>query len=234
MSQRNPMNDRYTTDGPKGQTRKSAASAKPKTKAASSVRVQPAEKTKEQKKAERKAREKEERQKQREMDARFYNPPTPQYKKLRRIWWGFLIAAIICTAISFIGREMMPSGVAFAILILAYVFIIGAFYIDFSRIKKVRRAYQAEMEALANTKEGRAAAKAQAKAEQEEAERKFAEAQAAKAEKEAAKKNKRGFFGSGFRLANKEKADAEKKAASEQADADDGEESGSANTKDAS
>ena len=215
MSQRDPMNDRYTTDGPKGQTRKSAASAKPKTKAASSVHVQAAEKTKEQKKAERKAREKEERQKQRELDARYYNPPTPEYKRMRRIWWVCLIAAIVCTAVSFLGRDMIPTSVSFAILILAYVFIIAAFYIDFSKIKKIRRAYQAEMEALANTKEGRAAAKAQAKAEQEEAERKFTEAQAEKAEKEAAKKNKRGFFGSGFRLANKEKADAEKKAAEE-------------------
>ena len=39
MSQRNPMNDRYQTDEHRGQTRKSAASAKPKTKAASSVRM---------------------------------------------------------------------------------------------------------------------------------------------------------------------------------------------------
>lgn len=234
MSQRNPMNDRYTTDGPKGQTRKSAASAKPKTKAASSVRVVAAEKTKEQKKAERKAREKEERQKQRELDARYYNPPTPEYKRWRRIWWICLIAAIVCTAVSFLGRDMFPTGLSFGILILAYVFIIGAFYVDFSRIKKVRRAYQMEMEAKANTKEGRAAAKAQAKAEQEEAERKFAEAQAQKAEKEAAKKNKRGFFGSGFRLANKEKADAEKQAAEDQAKAAAGEESATATAKDAS
>lgn len=40
MSQRNPMNERYTTDKPQGKTRKSAASAKPVNKAASSVRMQ--------------------------------------------------------------------------------------------------------------------------------------------------------------------------------------------------
>lgn len=39
MSQRNPMNERYTTDKPQGKTRKSAASAKPANKAASSVRM---------------------------------------------------------------------------------------------------------------------------------------------------------------------------------------------------
>ena len=51
MSQRNPMNDRYTTDEHQGKTRKSAAAMKPKTKAAASVRVQPTVKTKQQKKA---------------------------------------------------------------------------------------------------------------------------------------------------------------------------------------
>ena len=41
MSQRNPLNDRYqNADDRKGTTRKSAASAKPATKAASSVRIE--------------------------------------------------------------------------------------------------------------------------------------------------------------------------------------------------
>ena len=41
MSQRNPLNERYqNADERKGTTRKSAASAKPATKAASSVRTQ--------------------------------------------------------------------------------------------------------------------------------------------------------------------------------------------------
>ena len=39
MSQRNPMNERYTSDQKRGTTRKSAASAKPVSKAASSVRT---------------------------------------------------------------------------------------------------------------------------------------------------------------------------------------------------
>ena len=39
MSQRNPMNERYTTDKPHGSTRKSAASAKPVSKAGASVRT---------------------------------------------------------------------------------------------------------------------------------------------------------------------------------------------------
>lgn len=44
MSQRNPMNDRYQNDIP-GQTKKSAASLKPKSKAASSVYVRSSAKT---------------------------------------------------------------------------------------------------------------------------------------------------------------------------------------------
>ena len=39
MSQRNPMNERYTNDKRANVSRKSAASAKPKTKAAASVTI---------------------------------------------------------------------------------------------------------------------------------------------------------------------------------------------------
>ena len=42
MSQRNPMNERYTAEDRTGKTRKSAASAKPKAKAAASVRIESA------------------------------------------------------------------------------------------------------------------------------------------------------------------------------------------------
>ena len=40
MTQRNPMNERYTGDHKGGTTRKSAASAKPVTQAAASVRTE--------------------------------------------------------------------------------------------------------------------------------------------------------------------------------------------------
>ena len=54
MSQRNPMNERYQSEEHTGVSRKSAASAKPKAKAAASVIVQSSEKSPQQKKAERK------------------------------------------------------------------------------------------------------------------------------------------------------------------------------------
>ena len=67
MSTRNPMNDRYQTDGPKGQTKKSASSLKPKSKAASSVYVKSTQKTPQEKKAAQKAA----RQKQAELDRKY-------------------------------------------------------------------------------------------------------------------------------------------------------------------
>ena len=149
MSQRNPMNERYTVEGKmEGKTRKSAASAKPKTKAAASVRVESAKKTPQQKKAEDKARRKEEAARQRELDAKYYKPDTERYKKLRRAWWLCLIGAAVCTIVSFAFHAYMPVWLAFGILIAAYALIIMAFYIDMSKIKKERAAYQARMVAL--------------------------------------------------------------------------------------
>ena len=112
MSQRNPMNDRYQTDEHRGQTRKSAATMKPKTKAASSVRIQPTVKTKQQKKADKKAA----RAKQTEIDRQYYNPPTPEYKRLRKIWWGLLIGAIVMTAMSWFGRAFLPEVGTYVVL----------------------------------------------------------------------------------------------------------------------
>ena len=199
MSQRNPMNDRYQTDEHRGQTRKSAASAKPKTKAASSVRMQPTVKTKQQKKAEKRVQ----RAKQAEIDRQYYNPPTAEYKRLRKVWWGLLIGAIVLTALSWVGRSFLPEAGTYVSLGLAYACIIGALYVDFSKIRKVRRAYQDEMMSK-KTKEMRAAEKQQKAAERaakKEAAAKAeegAEGAGASAESDAPKK--RGLFGSGFRL----------------------------------
>ena len=205
MSQRNPMNDRYQTDDHQGQTRKSAASMKPKSKAAATVRVQPKEKTKQQKKAEKKVA----RQKQGELDRKYYNPPTPQYKRLRKIWWARLIGAIAATALSWLGRSWFPDPVSYVMLGLAYVCIIGALYVDFSKIRKVRRAYQEEMESR-KSKEQRAIEK------QQKAAQKSKKIEAAEAPAEEEKPKKRGLFGSGFRLSKAEEAKAEKQEAKEQ------------------
>ena len=143
MSTRNPMNDRYQTDGPKGQTKRSASSLKPKSKAASSVYVKSTQKTPQEKKAAQKAA----RQKQAELDRKYYNPPTAQYKKYKRIWWGMLGGAIVCTLVAMGAGSWWPDNpnMTWCFLIPAYALIIGALWFDFAKVRKVRREYQMEM-----------------------------------------------------------------------------------------
>lgn len=139
------MNDRYQGEGPRGTTRKSAASAKPKAKAAASVTYSSPKKTPKERKAELKQARKEESAKQRELDKKYYTPDTERYKKLRRLWWALLALAVISTVCSWLLRGIEPSWISFGCLIGAYVFIIAAFYIDFSKIRKERKAYQTRM-----------------------------------------------------------------------------------------
>ena len=160
------MNDRYQDEGPKGTTRKSAASAKPKSKAAASVHIQSSTKTPQERKAEQKARRKAERAKQNELDRKYYNPPTAEYKRLRRLWWVVLIAAVLMVALSWFARSWEPAWISYVTLGSSYVLIILAFYLDFSKIRKCRRKYQMEMESQ-NTKESRRAEKAKRAAERE-------------------------------------------------------------------
>lgn len=148
MSQRNPMNERYTTDKHAGTTRKSAASAKPKNKAAATVTYGTTKKKPKDRKAEKKAKRKEEAALQRELDRKYYKPDTERYKKLRKIWWGTLIGAVACTALSWALKGIEPSWIAMVFLAAAYLLIILAFYIDFSKIRKERREYQSRMLAL--------------------------------------------------------------------------------------
>jgi len=164
MSQRNPMNDRYQSDEKKGQTRKSAATAKPKAKAASSVRVVSKAKTPQQKKAAAKTR----RQQQSQLDRQYYNPPIPEYKRWQKVYWILLIGAIVTTGISFAFNYVMPENQTLTMVVLGvgYVGIIGAFAVNFLKLNRIRKKYQAQMqekiqkEARAEAKKERAAAAA--------------------------------------------------------------------------
>ena len=120
-------------------------------------------------------------------------------------------------------------------LILAYVFIIAAFVLDFWKIKKERVAYQERMLAL---EEKNAKAEKQARRVQQAkqvkakgsgknqnrhaAQKKGGEpdegaegAGAGESDEVPVRPARRGLFGSGFRLSNREKMQAEKKAAKE-------------------
>lgn len=162
MTQRNPMNERYTEEHG-GSTRKSAASAKPKAKAAASVTVKTTAKTPREKKAEAKAARKRANEEQRALDRKYYTPDTKRYKVLRRAWWICLVGAVLCTILSWFSREIEPMWISMVGLFGAYGLIIAAFYIDFSKIKKERQAYQARMIALEEKqkKAERAAARAE-------------------------------------------------------------------------
>ncbi len=193
MTQRNPLNERYNTSSDEkrmGKTRKSSASAKPKAQRAATVR-EPAPKTAKQKKAEAKERERKAAEKSSAFQARFEE--TDGYKRLRRIWWAALGGAIACTVISFISqRDESLHALSLVLMIVAYVLIIFAFYIDLGKIRKERKIFNA---ALMNDK-SKEARKEQKKirAEMREQEKEAAEKREA-AEAEKPEKKKKGLFG---------------------------------------
>ena len=210
MSQRNPMNERYQDENRGGKTRKSSASAKPKTARAATVRP-PAPKSKKEKKAEAREREREAMKKAEALQSRFED--TDGYKRLRRFWWVALIGAIACTGASFLIQANFGDSlqaVSMAFMIVAYVLIIVAFYIDLGKIKKERRLYNASI-LKGKSKEARKEQKklrAEQRAQEKEAAEKF---EAAKAE-EAAKKEQ-GFLAR-FRKKDSEPAEATEAAES--------------------
>lgn len=146
MSQRNPMNDRYAGDGPKGQTRRSAASAKPKSKAAATVIVKSNKKTEKERKAEAKEARRKAAAEQRELDRKYYKPDTQRYKRLRIMWAVCLGLAVVFGVLMFVTRDFQElPWLNIVFVVLAYGLIIVAFYIDFGLIRKERRAYQDRM-----------------------------------------------------------------------------------------
>lgn len=220
MSQRNPMNDRYQTDEHVGKTRKSAASAKPKTKAAATVRVQPTKKPK--KKGlfggggggnqQSKSAKKLEREKRAELNRKYYHPPTREYQRMRKLWWGLIIGAIVCGVVTFAGQQYLPTPLVYVLLAVTYLLAVAALLLDSMKIRKLRRIYQDQMEH--KSKEIRAMEKAERAAQksQQRAAKEIPESEPAKEEEP----KKRGLFGSGFRLSKAEKEKAAK--GEEQAD----------------
>lgn len=192
MSQRNPMNERYTTEKHSGGvSRKSASSAKLKSSAAASV-VMGGKKKKPSKPAVNKREKKrEQRNKEYEAERRYGDPPGKKFKIYKKLWVGFLIASVVTVALSFAfskfenGPEWLPT----AFLIAAYVCIIITLYLDLGKIRRMRKAYAAQM-AAAQTKESRAEQKKQkaaARAAAKEEEKKRAEEELKRKEAKAAR-----------------------------------------------
>ena len=145
MSQRNPMNDRYTSEEHKGVAKKSAASAKPTKSAAATVTINDGKKSDKEKKQQKRLREAEERKRQNELAAKYSKPDTPEYKKWRKAWWIGLGCAILLVLASWVSRSVEPQWISLVVLAFAYVAIIFAFWVDIVKIKKITRKYQEEM-----------------------------------------------------------------------------------------
>lgn len=120
MARRNPANPRYQKGGELGKTRRSAASAKPKRGAGDSA----ASASKSGKKKER---------------PRFLLPvpDDPSYRYWRKIWLGMLAAAVIFSAFAWWQQATTAGNIALAF---AYACIFMAFYIDFTKLRRIRKA----------------------------------------------------------------------------------------------
>lgn len=202
MTQRNPMNERYQSDERTGKTRKSAASAKPVSKAGASVRVAGGKKQA----ASRGFLSRlsgggnaaaSKKQQEREARARYYNPDTPEYHRWRRYWWVSIVLALSLTALSFVVQIAIPdSAVASYVLLgVGYALLIFAIWVDMGKVRKVRRAYADRMMAGRSKAATRARKAEKAAAQKEAAEaRKLGEAEAAKRDAKAQAQAQGNFF----------------------------------------
>ena len=128
MSRRSPNNERYQKfTEPKGQTRKSSASAKPVRKEGSGTDTK--SKTKTASKSSAKP---------------YYEPDTPEYKFWRKMWWISLGVGLAFVAISFFIQYYLKAQgplrvVGVVCIALSYVGIIAAFLIDWRRMRPMRQ-----------------------------------------------------------------------------------------------
>jgi len=123
------MNARYQKfQEPPGKTRKSAAAAKPSRKSADS-----SSSSKSSSKSQAKGTKR---------GPVAYDPPTPEFKRMRTIWWALLGSGVVLVAISWAVRTYtsIPAKdvIGSVTLGLAYATIIGAFFIDFTKMRPMR------------------------------------------------------------------------------------------------
>lgn len=232
MTQRNPMNERYQSDEKTGKTRKSAASAKPATKAAASVyREGSAPKptgrmAKARAQANKQARSgnKEEKANSPKSKAEYYDPGTPEYKRWRRYWWVSIIIALVFTAISFITLRVLPDNytLSYVFLGIGYAALIAGIYIDLAKVRKIRKEFREKM-----TSQNSKKAVAERKAAKAEEKKRAEQAEIEAAQKAAAKEAKKGSLMGRFGFGKKESGDASAVDGAKAAEAE------SAETKDA-
>lgn len=132
MSRRNPTNERYKKDSA-GHTRKSAASAKPKRDIGERTTDKQRKKTGIVESGKKRSSKK------------IFEPlPTsPEMKKWRMIWWGYILGSLLLIAGSQLTRGLDWGignfDISTILVTLAYASIFTALYIDFFRIRRLRR-----------------------------------------------------------------------------------------------
>ncbi len=132
MARRSASNPRYQKDHePAGQTRKSAAAAKPSRSSSGT----PA------KKSGGKSAKSSSAANRRPL---MVNPTTPEFKRLRSIWWGLLVGGLVLTTVSWAMREYLDTGWAInasnVVLGLAYAAIFYALFLDWTKMRPMRQA----------------------------------------------------------------------------------------------
>lgn len=169
MTQRNLQNARNLGDGPKGKSRKSASSAKIKSKAGASVytpskaakqkaasKADRAAQTKTAKGADAKTADAAEQARRRERAMVSMMHDMPEYKFWRRIWWILMGLAFLVIVLTWAPNMLISAGVlgedftetagwiSSVGFIFAFVALIGAFYIDFRKIRKLQKRQESK------------------------------------------------------------------------------------------
>jgi len=159
VARRSASNERYGKNtAPAGKTRKSASAAKPKRANASGAA--PSKSGKSSKAAVKKR------------PPVVYNPNTPEYKKWRSIWWGFLGLAVVLTTASFFLMPPRGNQQQLGVILLGtgYAAIAASLYLDFTKLRKMREEWMKSGQAaeagaaVEKARETKAAEKAAAKA----------------------------------------------------------------------
>lgn len=148
MTTRSPMNERYQDSGkPQGKTRKSAASAKPVKKAASSVRMETKEAPKKGLFGGKKNSGSNNKKKGTGEDPkRLYHPDTPEYKRWHILWMVAIIVAVVLTLGGLLARNLLDAGnIAIAMVVVGDVLLIAAVLVDVFKLSRMRTRYAQQM-----------------------------------------------------------------------------------------
>ncbi len=151
MTRRSFQNDRNTGDGPEGVTKKSAAKAKPAREAASTVYLAGTKKKSRRElraEAEEAARKKQAKAASKVGTSKgstaretieVKKKKNPEIKKWRRIWWTSLVVGVLSIVLAYLFTANGYTDIYLVFIVLAYAAIIFALYIEFGKIRVIRK-----------------------------------------------------------------------------------------------